>query len=45
MKSSDVVVAQLWRYPVKSMQGERLPAVRSRPTAWTAIGVGGSATS
>jgi MOSC domain-containing protein len=25
--SSDVVVAQLWRYPVKSMQGERLPAV------------------
>jgi uncharacterized protein YcbX len=21
------VVAQLWRYPVKSMQGERLPAV------------------
>ena len=27
MTSSDVVVAQLWRYPVKSMQGERLPAV------------------
>jgi len=28
MTSSDVVVAQLWRYPVKSMQGERLRAVR-----------------
>ena len=27
MTSNDVVVAQLWRYPVKSMQGERLPAV------------------
>jgi uncharacterized protein YcbX len=25
--SGDVVVAELWRYPVKSMQGERLPAV------------------
>lgn len=28
MSSSDVVVAQLWRYPVKSMQGERLSAVQ-----------------
>ena len=25
---NDSVVAQLWRYPVKSMQGERLPAVK-----------------
>ena len=24
---NDPVVAELWRYPVKSMQGERLPAV------------------
>jgi uncharacterized protein YcbX len=28
--SGGVVVAQLWRYPVKSMQGERLPAVDIR---------------
>jgi uncharacterized protein YcbX len=26
----ECVVAQLWRYPVKSMQGERLPAVNVR---------------
>ncbi len=25
---NDLAVAQLWRYPVKSMQGERLPAVK-----------------
>jgi MOSC N-terminal beta barrel domain len=25
---NDWVVAELWRYPVKSMQGERLPAVK-----------------
>ncbi len=27
MGPNDSVVAQLWRYPVKSMQGERLPVV------------------
>ena len=28
---NDPVVAQLWRYPVKSMQGERLTAVEVQP--------------
>ena len=32
------VVGQLWRYPVKSMQAERLPPSRCRLTVWTAIG-------
>ena len=28
MGPNDWMVAQLWRYPIKSMQGERLPAVK-----------------